>query len=166
MENKKPAYIRYPYNESEITVDYYFGKSNTKTKITQTFCIIIGWIMAILPLSITIYKLTSEKNNNKLWPYSNELSLLNSALSFFEYFFFAFIILFLLLFLLNLVKRRKKASNITYDVNLSSSKSMLIEDLYESKYGPYELRAKQSNVEIDFYNEIQTYEIRNLYGRL
>ena len=40
---------------------------------------------------------------------------------------------------------------------------MLIEDLYESKYGPYELRAKQSNVDIDFYNEIQTYEIRNLY---
>lgn len=160
----KPDYIKHQVSEASLTTDWFFTKKSTGKKIGQAILIIIGWLMCIVPMSLTVILYTAK---NVAIPI--DLTAFRRIFIQTNYYFLLYIavfaIFFLGLFLLNRLRRSRLRKGLlrTYDPDKLKLRIDLAEDMYLLKYGALEMRHEQSKIVIQDYADVGTYELRQRF---
>ncbi|ASN60789.1 hypothetical protein CG419_09260 [Latilactobacillus curvatus] len=160
----KPDYITHQVSEASLTNDWFFTKKKTGKKIWQGILIAIGWLMCLVPMTITgvLYTVKSV-------PLPVDLMALRRILLQTNYYFLLYVavfaVFFLGLFLLNKLRkyRLKKGLLRMYDPARLRQRIDLAEDMYLQKYGPLDMRHEQPQIVIPDYADVGTYELRQRF---
>ncbi|MHB9290716.1 hypothetical protein [Latilactobacillus curvatus] len=102
----KPDYITHQVSEASLTNDWFFAKKKTGKKIWQGILIAIGWLMCLVPMTITgvLYTVKSVPLPVDLMAFRRILLQTNY---YFLLYVAVFAVFFLGLFLLNKLPRFK-----------------------------------------------------------
>lgn len=161
---RPPEYITHEVNEKDVAVDWFFGHEMRWHKVSQLAQMIIGWFFALLPVIITVSAL-AYRNDPDLgwWNYSEGFHMWEVTMLILGLLMVVFIVGFLSLHLIHRMLTRTSTRRITYDAERLARRLELAEDMYGSKYGDEALRVQRKKVTIEPYQDIETYELRDLY---
>ena len=160
----KPSYILHTLDERELTVDWFFGPGHFAKKFTQLVLVLIGWFFAILPVVVTASALVNRDNPDVgWWTYVEGFELWDTTIMYLGILFAVFVVGYLALYLVNRAMSGSRNRRKTFDEERLEQRLGIAEAMYAEKFGPQSLRVEQSNVQIQPYANLETYELRGLY---
>lgn len=160
----RPDYIVHQVEEKNVTVDWFFTRRVSRRQITQFFLMLVGWIFTILPIVITSSALIFRNDpHSGWWDYAEGFYMWDATRQILTFLVVVFIIVFFGLYITNRLSCRKHDHEKTYDESLLKRRLELANDMYGLKYGPAEFRLERKKVVIEPYEDIETYELRDLY---
>ena len=159
-----PSYVTHQVAEKDVTVDWFFGDSHARTKITQLVLVVAGWFFLVLPVVITISALVHRNDDaTGWWGYHEGIVLWETTMVFLGVLLVLFMVGFLALHLLDRAGRRTSDRTTTYDEERLALRLEVAGHWYDDKFGPADLRQQQDRIDIEPYGDLETYELRGLY---
>lgn len=158
-----PDYIVHEVDEKDVTVDWFFSRTLSWRQFLQFILIFVGWFFAILPIVITTSALTHRNRPGGWWSYSEGFRMWDMAERILQFLIVVFIIVFLSLYILHRTSSRKRNREKTYDEERLARRINLAADMYDDKFGVKADRVRRNKVVIEPYDDVETYELRDLY---
>lgn len=146
-----------------MTVDWFFGRGRWGTKVKQLILIVVGWLCAALPVVGTVWALANREETIRRWGFDEAFEIWDQTMAFLGVLLVFFAVAFMALFVANQLSSRSRHKRRTYDEQRLSRRRALAEAMYDEKFGPRELRTEETNVYIQPYGDIETFELRGLY---
>jgi hypothetical protein len=160
----KPSYVLHTVDESDVTIDWFFGKGHRRTKLAQLALIVVGWFFAVLPVVITASALAHRHDPEKgWWGYHEGFVMWDVTVATLGILTGFFLIGFFVLFVVDRIARRGRDRRKTYDEERLAQRLEVATTWYAEKFGPESLRLQQKRVEIESFGDVETYELRGLY---
>jgi hypothetical protein len=160
-----PSYVSNESTEDTITIDWFFGPEHLGTKIRQGILILIGYILAIIPIYITIKSVISiySKNGKGFWNYSEGIRMWEQAIYFFSLFFILCVIFFIGMHIVNKLRVKREQDKLTVDMGRVARREEIANEMYTSKYGPHNFRVHMETIRVMGYDDVETYELRDRF---
>ena len=158
-----PPYITHHVDESELTVDWFFGPRRFLEKLPQLLAAVVGWIFSILPVWITASAILHRNDHLGWWNYREGFVMFDDTSIILGILLVVFVLGYLALFFVDRRRDGWRRDHITYDVERLDLRLAIAEDLYSEKFGPESVRLELRNVRIEPYGDLETYELRDRY---
>lgn len=159
----KPGYIVHEVDEKDVTVDWFFTRRLSWRQLFQFVLMVIGWFFAVLPVIITFSAVTHQHRPGGWWSYAEGFRMWNQTTRILEFLLLVFAVVFLSLYILNRTSARHRDQRKTYDEERLARRLDLAADMYDSKYGVRAYRLTRKKIVIEPYDDVETYELRDLY---
>lgn len=160
---RPPEYIVHQVDEKDVTVDWFFKRGWNHHKVLQFVLLIIGWFFAILPIVITTSALLYRYGGGGWWNYREGFYMWDRFWLMLDILLVIFVVGFLVLYFLHRMSSKKRNRRRTYDPARLTRRLELAAYMYDSRYGPEDLRLARKNAVIEPYSDVETYELRDLY---
>lgn len=161
---RPPDYVVHQVNEKDVTIDWFFARGRGRPRIAQSALVVVGWFFAVLPVVITASALVYRDDPQKgWWNYREGFQLWEVTMLILGFLIGVFIVGFYALYAVNRASARERNRRKTYDAPRLSHRLELAEGLYQSKYGAEASRLAQQRIAIQPYQDLETYELRDLY---
>lgn len=160
---RAPYYITHKVDERDVTVDWFFSRRLSVRQAQQFLLMIGGWLFALLPIVITTSALLHEHTRGGWWHYAEGFRMWDTTIRMLEFLIAAFIIIFFTLYVLHRIAAGKRDRERTFDEERLARRLELAGGMYEEKYGDEAFRLEQKKIAIEPYEDIETYELRDLY---
>ncbi|WP_062211856.1 hypothetical protein [Demequina oxidasica] len=162
----KPSYITHSVEESDVTVDWFFGSASVAVKARQVALVSVSWFFALLPICLTTWALVHRNDPDSPWArYTDWFNIWQIMMTVIAALIAFFAIAFLLMFLLNRSDMRKRNVRETYNVERLDRRVAIAADWYSERYGDKSERIDESRVIVLPGSNIGTYELRELYAK-
>lgn len=160
----RPSYVVHHVDEADVTVDWFFGKGHARTKAAQLVLILLGWFFTILPVVITASALLNRHNDGAgWWGYHEGFVMWEITMISLAILVVFFIVGFLVLHFLDSAGAGRRAKEKTYDEKRLEQRLEIATDWYTQKFGAESLRLQQTQIRVEPYGDVETYELRGLY---
>jgi uncharacterized membrane protein len=163
---RPPDYVVHQVDEKEVTVDWFFAPGRGRRRIAQFALVLVGWFFAVLPVVITVSALAYRNDPQKgWWNYPEGFALWDVTMLILGFLIVVFIIGFFVLYIINRASAKERNRRKTYNAARLSQRLELAASLYQGKYGAEASRLEQKKIAIQPYQDLETYELRDLYRK-
>jgi uncharacterized membrane protein len=159
----KPSYVVNVVEEKDVTIDWFFGRGHGRTKLVQLALVLIGWFFTVLPVVITTSALLNRGNSSGWWGYREGFAMWDRTVAFLGILTVFFVVGYFVLYVVNRRSMTERNQRRTYDEERLAKRMELAAVWYANKYGPEELRKKDTRILIEPFSDVETYELRGLY---
>ena len=161
---RPPDYIVHQVREKDVTADWFFSRSPGRHRIRQLALMVIGWFFAILPVVITTSALVHRHDRHGgWWRYREGFVMWDETTRTLEFLLVVFLVGFFALYVINRSAAGKRDQKRTYDAARLTRRLELAADMYAGKYGDEAFRRERRKIVIEPYEDVETYELRDLY---